>query len=770
MAVCGYDWGYRPYEHHRDSTLAPRFFQQFGRPIAILAAFASPFLVWGGLSALGTSANNVLDWLPASFEETQRLSWFATRFGTDEILVVSWPGCALEDERLDSFADLLVQPVPGGPDGPLFRRVFTGRQTLNELTSEPAGLSSEVAIDRMQDWLVGPDRETTCAVAMVSRAGEQNRELAMRWVRQAAEMVGVASEELWMGGPTADTIAISQAAQQGVISAGFVSALLALTVAWICLKEFRLVWLVFAAAFVAWGLSLSAVWVSGQIVDAVLMMMPALVFVLTVSGAVHLTHYYRQARQTHEPTLAPGEAIRRGWLPCTLASITTAMGIGSLSISKVWPVARFGVFASLGVLFSLFALLLIWPSSAVFLTRNGKRAPTPAHPVSRARWWQPAYVIATAYYPFVLTVAGIGLPFLLFGTWQIRTSAQMEDLIPKESRLMSSYRWLETNVGPLVPVEIVLRFSPVPDDDRNSMLKRAELVEAIRAKVAGRDDTAGPLCITTLLPEIPKKGGARQLVRRKVIARQLHNRRREFEDLRLIYQDEKESLWRISVRANAKARADYGEYLASLEAGVTAYLRDSAVEDRPSVEICGGAPLVYMAQKQLLKDLINSFLSAFVLIAVTMIILMRSVSGGLLSMIPNVFPALVVFGAMGWMGTAIDIGTMMTASAAMGIAVDDTLHYLVWFRRATERGLNRVDAIRSAFEHCATAMLQTSIICGLGMLVFCVIPFTPISRFATIMATLLFTALFGDLIVLSAVLASPVGTLLCRSPAVRTRG
>ena len=74
------------------------------------------------------------------------------------------------------------------------------------------------------------------------------------------------------------------------------------------------------------------------------------------------------------------------------------------------------------------------------------------------------------------------------------------------------------------------------------------------------------------------------------------------------------------------------------------------------------------------------------LIAVVMTVVLRSPAAGIISMIPNVFPIVVVFGALGWLGINVDIGIMMTASVALGVAVDDTVHFLTWFRRGISRG------------------------------------------------------------------------------------
>ena len=140
--------------------------------------------------------------------------------------------------------------------------------------------------------------------------------------------------------------------------------------------------------------------------------------------------------------------------------------------------------------------------------------------------------------------------------------------------------------------------------------------------------------------------------------------------------------------------------------------------------------------------------------------------GGLLAMIPNVFPVVVVFGVMSYRGIKVDIGSMMTASVAMGVAVDDTIHFLNWYRGALAKGLDRIAAIRVAYTRVATAMTQTTLIAGLGLSAFAMSTFTPTQRFGTLMLFLLAAALIGDLIVLPAILASPFGKYFSKIPPV----
>jgi hypothetical protein len=117
------------------------------------------------------------------------------------------------------------------------------------------------------------------------------------------------------------------------------------------------------------------------------------------------------------------------------------------------------------------------------------------------------------------------------------------------------------------------------------------------------------------------------------------------------------------------------------------------------------------------------------------------------------------------MDVVVDIGTMMTASVAMGVAVDDTIHFLNWFRTGIRQGLPRRDAIIQAYERCAQAMTQTTLIGGLGLFVFALSTFTPTQRFGTLMLFLLAAALVGDLLFLPAILAGPLGRMFCPTTA-----
>ncbi len=136
-------------------------------------------------------------------------------------------------------------------------------------------------------------------------------------------------------------------------------------------------------------------------------------------------------------------------------------------------------------------------------------------------------------------------------------------------------------------------------------------------------------------------------------------------------------------------------------------------------------------------------------------------------MVPNVLPVIVIFGGMGWLGIPIDIGSMMTASIALGVAVDDTIHYLARYREDLDHYGDRREAIVATYQHCAIPTLQAAMISGLGLSVFAFSTFTPTQRFGWLMLTILLAGVVSELIMLPALLAGPLGRVF--KPATTSR-
>jgi predicted RND superfamily exporter protein len=135
-----------------------------------------------------------------------------------------------------------------------------------------------------------------------------------------------------------------------------------------------------------------------------------------------------------------------------------------------------------------------------------------------------------------------------------------------------------------------------------------------------------------------------------------------------------------------------------------------------------------------------------------MILSLRSVMTGLVAMIPNIIPIWLVFGGIGFLGTPVDIGMMMTGSISLGISVDCTFHFLVHYQQSYRKGKSSVEACQDALAHSGEPMLESTVISALGMLALCLSSFTPTARFGMLMASQMGASLLGELVLLPAML------------------
>ncbi|MEM6981342.1 MAG: MMPL family transporter, partial [Planctomycetota bacterium] len=421
----------------------------------------------------------------------------------------------------------------------------------------------------------------------------------------------------------------------------------------------------------------------------------------------------------------------------------TCMPVGTTPAQIVIASAAAGVVVSVLMMFLLLpALLVLLPS------RNGsvagganKRGKSISQRLAASviRWHAPVTVVCV----IIMLAFAFRIP-------SIESTVRLQDRFLPSSDAIADYRWLEDRIGPMVPLEIVIRFAESDPRDRADQIR---IVRSVQAAIQASEPAVATFSAANISPSLPKGRSVREIVKRQMIdGAPFGNALADAGMMRLLDGD---TLWRISVRAPAVSALDYGELSESIRQAVKPKLESYDVEG----VFTGVIPLIYKAQRQLLVDLFRSFVLAFAIIAVVLLFVLRSVPATFAAMIPNLFPAIVIFGGIELIGVPVQIGSVMTASAALGIAVDDTVHFLTWFRRGVREGHSRDDSIRSAFDHCAGAMLLTTLICAGGLSVFALSSFVPILHFAYLMVLLLAAALIGDLVLLPAILAGPLGRL-----------
>ena len=243
--------------------------------------------------------NNVSQWLPQDYEETRTYQEFRRLFGSDDSAVVSWDGCTLDDDRLEKLAGYLVPPPEErrpGDGSEWFEKVITGQQVLKDLMTGPAQLSRAAALRRLEGTLVGPDLETTCVVVILSEKGDADRTGALAALEEIAESrCGLRRDQLRLGGDAVINAAIDIESKQAIRKWVGLAWGLAIAFAWLSLRRARLMVMVFVVSFYAAILGTGMVHYTGGTMNLLLVLVPVLLFVLTISASVHLCNYYRDA-------------------------------------------------------------------------------------------------------------------------------------------------------------------------------------------------------------------------------------------------------------------------------------------------------------------------------------------------------------------------------------------------------------------------------------------------------------------------------------------
>ena len=775
-----------------------------------------PWILWGAFQALQTQANSPIDWVSSDFPARQEYDHFQDMFGAGDVVVISWDDCKLSNESIDQFV-LALRNAAGFFDSNgqwYFQGVLSGREVIRQMT-QSIDLDPAEARRRVSGWVLGPDNETTCVVVSFKSSGLLRRGELVPLIRAAAHRYcGAGYESLHLAGPVMDGYSVDQASRLAMERYAPLSALITLCMCIICLDSLPAAVLVFGVASLCQAISLATIHYCGDTMTALMIIMPPLIQVLAVAGGIHIVNYYfdaskrcTDAGQANEPAIA---AVRIGWLPCSLSAATTAIGLGSLAVSGLVAVRAFGVYAAIGVLVTLAISLGLIAGLLRFCPIS---VPRSFGRFGGIRIWERLATTVSAHATLISGAAVVLMILLGIGVSRLQASVRIETLFGPKSRLMQDYAWLEQHVAPLVPIEVAVTFA---SDCRLNALQRIELIRTMDSRLRQIADVESVTSGLLFLPDVPanvapalrtcfeigehesceptalaagllSRGLTRPgprlapsahiskhvLATDAVLAESMIDRGKHVVSaFNYMRADGDRETWRLTATVSAVRRIDYSALLSQIRDQITPVLNDPTaaasqlVTQRHGTElrVSGLMPLVHEIQKQLLSDLFRSFLAAFAIIAVVMTLVQAGLLAGLLAMIPNTFPAITLFGLLGWFNHPLDIGTVMTASVAMGIAVDDTLHYLTFVRRELELGQSRFDAVLAAFQQCGRAMIQTTLICGIGLSVFVLSEFVPTARFAWMMLALLVTALMGDLIVLPALLLSPLGRAFAVDP------
>lgn len=215
------------------------------------------------------------------------------------------------------------------------------------------------------------------------------------------------------------------------------------------------------------------------------------------------------------------------------------------------------------------------------------------------------------------------------------------------------------------------------------------------------------------------------------------------------YVTEDYSKARILVRHSISDTAALKNMVKSLQQFIDNNL-DKGLEAR----ITGDSVLTLSATDAMISGQLQSIAVLLVFIVVLIGVMFTELKVGLLAAIPNMFPLLVLFGFMGYMGIPLNIGTTMAAAIAIGIAVDDTLHFMLRYNQELKHVKSHDSAMRNTIHAESLPMIATSVALAAGFLVFSFSTFEPIRQFGMLSALMMGSALAADFIITPLIISS----------------
>ena len=512
--------------------------------------------------------------------------------------------------------------------------------------------------------------------------------------------------------------------------------------------------------------TLGAMALAGQHINIINTITATLVLVIGVADAIHMmTRYGQERRRGQDRPAATRLAVVHVGAACLLTSVTTAVGFLTL-LSAHLPILRsFGFFAALGVMITFTFTIVFVPWALTRSKRDpvvrdpeaGLEAGERATPLGR---FLSAQAAGVQRHPRRVVVLGLLLAAgFAFGIRGATVDNFIMEYVPRDDPILDAHHLLEDKLAGVVYLDVLLEArgegeTPWHEPDLLARAGRAQ------ASILAEEGVQAATSILGLLRELRwvQRGGAASGEPRDV----LPGSRAEVASLLLLAEmadgettlathlDHDRRVLRMTTRtADVGARA----YMA-LERRMHATLTRAFTGSDPPIHvtITGTSQVGYGGIASLVRDLLTSLVWAFGLIFVTIAILFRSIRLAALAMVPNVLPIVVVLGTMGWLGLHLETLSAMVFSIGLGIAVDDTIHYLARYCAEVRAGHSPEEAVRITTERTGRAIVYTSLVLLIGFGVLYTSAFPPNRSFAVLAGGVIASALAADLWLLPALL------------------
>lgn len=509
----------------------------------------------------------------------------------------------------------------------------------------------------------------------------------------------------------------------------------------------------------------------------------SILIIITISLTIHLTVCYGEL-YADNPEMDQinliRQTIQRIFLPCFYTSITTIVAFTSLVVSGIRPVIDFGWIMTLGISMGFVLAFIIFPS---FLSRMKPQGAVSSHDATK-RMTNGIALFSLSHKNRILGLTAVLVVLGMIGISQLRVDNRFIDYFKTNTEIYQGMSVIDTELGGTTPLDIIIEADPDFFDYLKELEIRKSEEDAFDDPFADMEDVEeenywfhpGKLLevekIHDYLEALPEIGKVLSIATTLKVVRSLSGDKVPDDyDLTLYrklfpeeprktflnpYLSEDANQIRISMRIEeTDPKLNRGELIEKINRFLVDEMKIS--EDR--IRFTGMTVLYNNMLQSLYKSQILTLGMVFLAILSMFIILFRRFFLALLAMVPNLFSALAILGLMGWLNIPLDMMTITIAAITIGIAVDDTIHYIYRFKREFKSNPNYTEDVIRCHGSIGRAIYYTSITVTVGFSILTLSNFIPTIYFGLLTGLAMILALLGNLILLPVlvVMFKPLG-------------
>ena len=465
---------------------------------------------------------------------------------------------------------------------------------------------------------------------------------------------------------------------------------------------------------------------------------PTLLFIIGVSDAIHIQARFREnmAKDNSSPKESMLITMMQMSKVIFLTSLTTAIGFIALTTTSINIVQEFGLEIALGVMIAWFISILVVPSGIMlFRAFDDKNRST----FSPLLYWL-ADTIPRRPWLFI-TIPLIISFTMIYKIKDVSTDASlMDDLRPK-NKLYQDLKFTEKYFGGVLPFEVLISID-LSNDKKIIEPEIFPYIDKVESLLRSEMEESRFFSLSTFLRSVKRIRGddVEAIYSQETIERIIEEQSKQ--DLKLVSNDKKMTrvTGLIENKTSSEMKKIYNK-LDSLSNSFPPYL---------SIECTCTTVVALRTNDYLVQSLVNSLGLALFFISIVMAVMFKARSILFASLVTNLIPIFTILGIIAWFGVSIRPPTAMTFAVALGIAVDDSLHFLLRYRKELRQGMNRVEAIKSTIINTGSALMITTTILVSGFSILLFSAFLPTYQFGLLSASMIGVALLCDITLLPA--------------------